>query len=66
MFRNTRTGQSAAELKAYPAENEHTGKIRLQAGGWVFPTEFVFDDSTFKVGSAETKSDGDETDDAGE
>ena len=62
MFKNSRTGQTAAELRAYSAESESDAKLRLGAAGWSFPTDYVFDDSkklfTLKV----DKPDSEETD----
>jgi len=48
VFKNTRTGQTTAELPTYPAEDEHSGKMRLTAAGWTFPTDARFDVATKK------------------
>jgi hypothetical protein len=65
MFKNSRTGQTAAELRAYSAEDEASAKLRLSGQGWSFPPDYVFDDKkkvfTLKVDepdSEETDSDG--------
>jgi len=62
MFKNTRTGQTTAELPTYPAEDEHSGKMRLTAAGWTFPTDARFDDKTkkFVLTPAEEEADADD------
>jgi len=52
MFKNTRTGASAMELRAYKTEDEATAMARLKAAGWSFNIEYYFDEAskTFHAG----------------
>jgi len=44
MFKNTRTGASASELRGYNTEDEMDAKIRLEAAGWKFDVDYEWDD----------------------
>jgi hypothetical protein len=44
MFTNTRTKQSMAELKVFPAEDERSARMRLSAAGWDIPGAAHFDE----------------------
>ena len=44
MFKNSRTGQSQAELRGYKTEDENTAKARLEAAGWSFDTTYTWDE----------------------
>jgi len=47
MFKNTRTGATATELRAYKSESKEGAQRRLEAAGWSFGgVDFTFDDST--------------------
>lgn len=47
MFKNTRTGASASELRAYKSESKEGAQRRLEAAGWSFAgVDFTFNDST--------------------
>ena len=66
MFRNTRTGQTASELPAFPAEDERSAKMRLAAAGWVIGGDAYFDDDkkkfTLEKPAADTDDGADEDD----
>lgn len=58
MFKNKRTGASAAELRAYDTETESDAKRRLEAAGWSFAgVAFTFDDEKkiFTTDAIDTK-----------
>ena len=61
MFKNTRTGASAMELRAYKTEDEATAMARLKAAGWSFNIEYYFDEKalTFTAGKKEMETDED-------
>lgn len=44
MFKNTRTNQTMAELKVFPAEDERSARMRLSAAGWSIPGDAYFDE----------------------
>jgi hypothetical protein len=44
MFKNTRTNQTMAELKVFPAEDERSARMRLSAAGWSIPGDAFFDE----------------------
>ena len=50
MFKNRRTGDEAAELRAYPSEDEADAKRRLEAMGWQFGgVDYEFENSKFTL-----------------
>ena len=45
MFKNTKTGASASELRGYQTEEEADAKRRLEAAGWSFSgVDYEWDD----------------------
>lgn len=62
VFKNTRTGISAAELRGYKTEDEDTAMARLKAAGWNFNIEYYWDDTTktFFVGKMPDVEDGED------
>jgi len=62
MFKNTRTGATALELRAYKTEDETTAMARLKAAGWNFNIEYYFDEDskTFHAGKKDEEVDSDE------
>jgi len=65
MFKNTRTGASAMELRAYKTEDEATAMARLKAAGWNFNVDFHFDDATktFNIGKKEDAAEAEDSED---
>ena len=50
MFKNSRTGAKAGELRAYKTESEEDAKRRLSAAGWEFSgVDYEFVDTVFSI-----------------
>jgi len=59
MFKNTRTGASASELRGYETESESDAKRRLEAAGWNFAgVSYEWDDGEklFETTAIDTKA----------